>query len=62
MATMIDQAMNAAIEQNIAMMGEYFPKVCFVLFRGFVDAGFTESQAFELIRSYVAGVATVKPT
>ena len=51
---MLDPEKRAMIDQNIAEIAEGWPTVWHKLYLGCVEEGFTELQAMELVKAFIA--------
>lgn len=47
-------------DQNLATLAEFFPRCAWSLFQGFKAQGFSESQAMELVNTWLLSVSTNK--
>ena len=52
---MIDAKKRGECDQALIEMRELIPRMWFAFFQGSIEAGFSEDQAFQLVRDYVRG-------
>lgn len=58
---MIDPNKLAEYDQNLAFACEHNPRLYWGLFKGYKEAGFTEEQAMDLIRTQIIAVHSPRP-
>ena len=56
---MLDEKMRAQLDQSSALLAEMLPPLWWGLYRACVDEGFTESQALELVKTYLSSTVRV---
>lgn len=57
---MLNDVTRAEMDQAMAMMNEMFPGMIKGLFDGYKKEGFTEEQAFELVKTHILGLVRLK--
>lgn len=53
---MLDPKLRVELDQGRALISETVPPLCRSLYLGFIDQGFTEAEAMELIKAYIASM------
>jgi hypothetical protein len=54
---MLDDVKRAELDQSMAMLKEIYPGLMWTMFTEYKERGFTEDQAFELVKTHILGLA-----
>lgn len=56
---MLDDKVKAKLDQSSALLAEMLPPLWWGIYKACVDEGFTESQALELVKTYLSSTVRV---
>jgi len=55
----LDDKVKAKLDQSSALLAEMLPPLWWGIYKACVDEGFTESQALELVKTYLSSTVRV---